>query len=115
MINKELTEQIVKHIFANFGILPSSFVNHDLTKSLIDKEFLLNQTILFRNDDDKIVKNPIYGCQFSIENKEFKILVGDCSQDKQTPEFILLAHLTGNPVYSLYCVCDPSVDSEAMI
>ena len=28
-MNKNLSKEIVKHIFANFGIIPSDFVNQD--------------------------------------------------------------------------------------
>lgn len=114
-MNHPLTEEIVKHIFAGLGIIPSLLLNPTTTHSLISKDFLLDRKLMFSGDGTGIVQNNLYGCQILIEGKEFKILLGDCTQDKEIPEFVVLAQLSGNPVYGLYLVCNPEVDSEAMI
>src|ERR1700677_2657112 len=114
-MNQVLMEQIVSHIFVNLGVMPSSSFDELKSFSLITKEFLLKQKILFKNDDGNIVKNPVYGCQASIQQKDFIILVADCSQDKETPEFCVVSQLTGYPTYGLYMVCNPNLDSEALL
>jgi hypothetical protein len=114
-MNKTLMEHIAYHILSGFGATSSLYIDGSIYRSLISKEFLLDQEILFKNEEGEIVNNPIYGCQFSLSQKEFKILLGDCSQDKKVPEYCLIVHLTDNPAYGLYMVCDPSVDSEALI
>jgi hypothetical protein len=114
-MNRQLTEQIARHILANLGVISVSFMDYEKSQSLHTKDFLLEQKLLFKNEQDQIIKNPIYGCQITVEQKQFKILLGDCSQDKNVPEFCLVVQLTGLPAYGLYMVCDPSLDSEAVI
>lgn len=114
-MNQILMEQITRHILANLGVLPSVFIDHEKSRSLIDKEFLLNQKIVFKNENEELIKNSVYGCQVAIEQKVFTILVGDCSQDNNIPEFCVVVQFTGNPGYGLYMVCDPELDSESLI
>jgi len=114
-MNQILTEQIARHILANLGVLPASFVDYQKSQSLTTKDFLLNQKILFKNENGDIVKNPVYGCQVTIEQRNFTILVGDCSQEQNVPEFCVVVQFAGNPGYGLYMVCDPELDSESLI
>lgn len=114
-MNNLLMEQIARHILANLGVLPVSFIDYQKIQSLTTKDFLLNQKLMFKNADGDVIKNSVYGCQITIEQKELKILVGDCSQDKDVPEFCVVSQLTGYPGYGLYMVCDPNLDSEALI
>ena len=107
-------EQIVQHIFANLGILPVSFVDQERSRSLLDKEFLLSRHILFKDNNSQVIKNNVYGCQFSFGQKDFRILLGDCSQNKEIPEFAVVIQLTDNPAYGLYLACDPE-EMEALI
>jgi hypothetical protein len=115
MINQALTEQIARHILANLGVIPAPFINSNHIRSLASKEFVLTPRLIFKGGDDSFVKNYVYGCQVSIDQKEFKIMLGDCSQDKQIPEYCLVIQLTGQPAYGLYLICDPEVDNEALI
>lgn len=114
-MNKVLMEQITRHILASLGVIPSSFIDYNKSRALVTKEFLLDQKLVFKNEGGDLVKNPIYGCQVAIEKKDFKILLGDCSQDKNTPEYCLVTKLTDNPAYGLYLVNEESMDSEALI
>jgi hypothetical protein len=114
-MNVILMEHIVRHILSNFGVVPSSFIDYTQTRSLHSKEFMLEQKLLFRGESGDIIRNPVYGCQVAVDQKEFKILLGDCSQDSEIPEFCLIVQFTDNPSYGVYLVCDPSVDSEALI
>ena len=107
-------EHIIKHIFANLFIFPSVFVDVNKTKSLMTKEFLLNEKIHYEND----IKNNIWGCQVLIENSEMKVLLGDCSQDINVPEYCLLVQLKDAPAYGLYIIYDKNnvgVDPDPLI
>lgn len=108
-MNKILREEIVKHIMSNFLIISSDFINVDKSKSLMSDDLLLDSKLNFENNN----KN-IWGCQLLLDKQEFKIIVGDCTQDKKYPEFCIVAQLSGTPAYGLYFVYDES-DSEALI
>ena len=112
-MNRKLMEDIVRHIFANLAVIPSTFVNIDKTKSLMSKDFVLNEMLSFENEDG-IINNKIWGCQISVEQQELKILLGDCSQEKNTPEYCLVVQLKDAPAYGVYLVCEPE-NSEALI
>lgn len=118
-MNNQLAEQIAYHILANLGILPASFVNKDLTMSIKDKQFLLPEKITFDMDGDTFHKN-IYGCQVMVaDGKDFKILLGDCTQDKLLPEYCLLAQLKDSPTFSVYLIftqlAETPTDPEVLI
>jgi len=118
-MNQKLTEEIVYHILANMGVLPSNFVNHDQTKSILDKQFLLPEKITFETDSGNVNKN-VYGCQVSLANsKDFKIILADCTQEKKLPEYGLLVQLKDAPAFGVYLIFNRLVkdppDSEAMI
>jgi hypothetical protein len=114
-MNKILREEIVKHVFSNFAILPSRFVNLDKSKSLASKEFLLHDKIPFTEEDGTITKNRVWGCQISAELQEIKILLGECTQDKDYPEYALLLSMKNSPSYGVYIVTGNEIDSEALI
>lgn len=112
-MNYQLMEDIIRHIFANLAIIPSTFVKIDSTKSLMSKEFILNDVLSFENESG-IIKNKIWGCQISTEQKELKILLGDCSQDKEIKEYCLIVQLKDAPAYGIYLVCTKE-NSEPLI
>jgi hypothetical protein len=119
-MNQKLTEQIVYHVLANLGALPSTFVGQKATQSLIDKQFLLPEKVSFEIEGGEIQRKNIYGCQITVTNsKEFKMLLADCTQDKDLPEYCLLVQLKDSPTFALYLVFNQLVseptDSEAMI
>ena len=101
-MNKDLLEQIAKHIFSNLSIIKSNFINYDKSKSLISKDFLLDKTLDFYFDNDKAANKKIWGCQISSEQNELKILLADCSQDKNIEEFYLIVQLKNAPAYGIY-------------
>ena len=123
-MNKKLTEEIARHILSNLGVLPSSFVDSEQTKLVIDKQFLLSEKIKFQDSDGKEIINNIYGCQISIANsKDFKLLLADCTQDKDFPEYCLLVQLKDSPAFGVYLISEESytpsnneyIDVEALI
>lgn len=121
-MNQRLTEEIVYHTLANLGVLPASFVKTDM-KSIIDKGFLLSEKLVLETENGEISKN-IYGCQTLVAGKaELKLLLADCTQEKDLPEYCLLTHLFGtekpSPMFGAYLVFNrlqkQDVDSEALI
>jgi len=113
-MNIKLTEQIVYHILANLGVLPSEFVNQEVTRSIIDKSFLLPENIVFEDDNER---HPIYGCQVSVaDSKELRLLLANCTQDKEFPEFALLVQLRDAPAFGMYMIYGRGkVDPEVLI
>lgn len=99
-MNKELTSQIIKHIFAGLAIIPSNFTDLNKTKSLKSKEFLLKETIDFDTANESL-KNHIWGCQLSVDKQEIKILLGNCSSS-DSEEYALLIQLKDSPSYGCY-------------
>lgn len=113
-MNTKLTEQIIHHVLANLGIIQSEFVNQELTKSIADKAFMLSEKIIFEGQSDK---RPIYGCQVSVaDSKELYLLLADCTQDKELPEFALFVQLKDAPAFGLYMIHGRGkVDPEVLI
>jgi hypothetical protein len=117
-MNRDLLEQIVKHLFSNLMVLPSVHINMNKSKSLMDKEFLLPDHIPFEVEGGEPVKNRVWGCQISAEQQEVKMLLGDCTEDKSFPEYALIVHLKDSPAYGVYIVNnlkDSRIDLDAMI
>lgn len=100
-MNKKLSEQIAYHILANLGVLPSSFVNKDSLRTITDKQFLLPEKISFEGN----LRKNVYGCQATVaDNKELRLMLADCTQEKDLPEFCLLVQLKDAPVFGVYLV-----------
>lgn len=114
-MNRLLMENIVKHVLANLAVIPSSFVNVDKTKSLMTKEFLLHDKIPFENEGSELIENRIWGCQISAEEQELKLLLGDCTQEKNLPEYCLIVQLKNAPAYGVYLVYSDEVANEPLI
>ncbi len=119
-MNQKLTEEIAYHVLSNMGVLPSNFVNKDLTKSITDPQFLLKEKTNFQTAEGKIINGNIYGCQVSVTNsKDFKILLADCTIDKSIPEHCLIVQLQDAPAFGVYLIfnklVDDPPDSEALI
>jgi hypothetical protein len=118
-MNKALLETIVKHVFANFMVVPSTHVNVGKSKSFTDKEWLLHDQIPFDVEgSDQVQKNHVWGCQISADQQEVKVLLGDCTEDKNFPEYALIVHLKDSPTYGLYLVNnsnDIQVSTDPMI
>jgi hypothetical protein len=100
-MNIELTYQLVKHIFACLNVVKADFVNQKMCNSIMDKQYLLPEDIHF-DVDGQTQHNKIYGCQMVFGGKEFRMLLADCTTDKQTPEYCLLTHLQDAPMYAIH-------------
>jgi hypothetical protein len=115
-MNKVLTEQIVFHILANLGVLSAKFVNQEATQSMIDPAYMLPEKVTFE-DEGKVIRKNIYGCQVTVaDSKELRLLLADCTQDKQYPEYALLVQLKDAPAFGVYAiVTTEQVDSEVLV
>jgi hypothetical protein len=115
-MNRNLTEQIALHVLANLGVVSANFVNKEATQSIINKSYLLPEKISFE-DNGQIVRKNIYGCQVSIaDSKELRLLLADCTQDKEFPEFALLVQLKDAPAFGIYMIIsNDQMDSEVLI
>lgn len=113
-MNNILRNTIVKHIFSNFGVIQSKFIDSNKTKSLMSNEFLLSKKISYKNTAGNIVKNNVWGCQITLDQKEFKILLADYGQDS-SKEYCLLVQLKNSPAYGLYILNDEILGDETMI
>lgn len=113
-MNRQLLESIIRHVFANLAIIPSDFVNLDKTKSLKSKEYLLDQRLTFEGSDDKR-HGQVWGCQFSSEQQEVKMLLGNCTQEDNITEYCLIVSLKEAPAFGLYWVQSEEVDNEPLI
>jgi hypothetical protein len=119
-MNEKLTEHIAYHVLANLGVLPSTFTNIDETKRVNDKQFMLAEKISFETEEGQLLHKNIFGCQVLVaDKKEFKMLLADCTQEKDVPEFALIAQLKDAPAFCVYLVFNQLVEdppeAEAMI
>lgn len=112
-MNKVLLEEIIKHIFINFGLLKSDFIDLTKTKSLIDKDFLIEEKLTFEDTENNIIKNKVYAISLNVDNSEIKIIVGDC-KISNTKEYCLIFQLKNAPAYGLYFIDDKN-NTEALM
>ncbi len=99
-MNVKLTNEIVRHIFSNFGIVKTDFVNLESSKSLMDKSYLLTDKIKLDNDG-AVVTNNVWGCQMSADQQLITILLGDVSIQDDLG-FVLLINMSSAPTYAIY-------------
>jgi hypothetical protein len=109
-VDNKLLNSIVSHVFSNFAVVEAKFIDLQKTKSLINNDFLINNKLSFYLDDNTLIENKVWGCQFSSENSEIKILLGDCSisEDK---EYCMIVKMKDSPAYGLYI----STDSDSIL
>lgn len=114
-MNHFLLKEIVSHVMANFGVIPSIFVDHEKTNSLMDPAYLISEKILFE-EEGRQYQGKIWGCQLSVAQTEVKVLLGECTTNLEFPQFALVLQSKDAPVYGLYlCYNDLSnhpLDSE---
>lgn len=99
-MNYQLMDNIVRHIMSNFLVIDSNFVDSKGTQSLINDKFKLEEGISFSFDENSKVAN-VWGCQLSLDHKNMKILLCDCSQDDFI-EYCLIVNLDDAPTYGIY-------------
>lgn len=115
-MNKSLTKEIVYHILSGFGLLWAEFIDLDKIKSIKSVDYLLSEKVSFEDDEGKTIVKKIWGIQLSIENQDLKILITDCSLEKDISEYAALIQLKDTPAYGMYLVTSSDlIDSEALI
>lgn len=98
-----LTHEIVNHIFQRLGILNRNL--HHAYISILDNEFLLDKKICLLNDREEEIHNNMWSCKLKVEEKEFRILLADCSVDEEK-EYALIISLQDSPIYGCYLSSD---------
>lgn len=103
-----LTQEIVKHIFTKLGVGTDL---HKAYTSIIDSNFLLDRKLCLVNDEDEEINNSMWSCKLTVEDKDFRLFLADCStlNDK---EYALIVSLQGSPEYGCYfSITDPESSS----
>lgn len=103
-MNQALLKEIVKHIYATFGVIPSDFLNVQ-TGSLLQAQYLLSDKISFQIDGNDR-QGKMWGCQLTLSNSQIKVLLGECTMDPEYPEFSMIIQAKEAPMYGLYDVKD---------
>ena len=114
-MNRHLTEAMIKHIYESFAIMPSDFINLN-ARPLIDAAYLLPDKLRFEMDGE-LVQHSVWGCQVNVSGKDFKVLLGDCSDDAHA--FAMVVCGKDLPTWGLFLrfdeIPDQYTDEEAMI
>lgn len=102
-----LTQEIVKHILSKLGVGHDNL--HTAYNSIMDESFLMEQPIVLIDDNDEEVNNQMWSCKISVEGKDFRLLLADCSTLDEK-EYSLIVALEGSPEYGVYySITDPGV------
>lgn len=109
-MNRHLTEAMVEHIYESFSIMPSDFINLN-SRPLINAAYLLTNKLRFEMDG-QLVQHSVWGCQVNVGGKDFKVLLGDCSDN--THAFAMVVCGKDLPTWGLYLRFDEEA-KEAMI
>jgi len=113
-MNLKLTSTIIEHIFCSLLMIKSDFIKTVGAKSLLDKDFLLDQTLNL-NDSVNNFYNKVWSCQSEISGKKIFLLVADCSLEKDIKEYSLIVKLEDAPIYGCYLVLNENYNSDALI
>jgi len=100
-MNYALLKEVVSHVMANFGVIPSDFVDHKNTDSLMGPTYLLPEKIVFE-EEGKPYTGMVWGCQFSMAQTEVKVILGECTTDPKFSEFAMVIQSKNTPAYGLY-------------
>jgi hypothetical protein len=109
-MNIALLKEMVAHIYANFGVIPSDFVNLKTSGSLISPYYLLKDKITFEVEGQAHY-GKMWGCSMSLGDLAIKVLLADCTLDREYPEFAMIIDPKGNPTYGLY-LCHNELSSH---
>lgn len=100
-MNIELTNKIAQHILSGLCVLDADYVNHKDCRSLTDEQYLLPEKMSFAIDED-LINNNVYGCQMTFGGKIFKMILADCSTEKNCQEYCLFSQLQDAPAYGIF-------------
>lgn len=101
-----LTQEIVKHILTKLGVSNDNL--HNAYNSIMNDSFLMERQLVLINEDNEEVSNQMWSCKISVEEKDFRLLLADCSTMGEQ-EYALIVALEGSPEYGVYySITDPS-------
>ena len=102
-MSKQLTSQIINHIFSNLLIINKSDFDINKFKSIKSTDHLLPETISFTDESEgQEIVNKIWGIQLVIEGQKLKMLLADCSVEPKILEYALLVKMQDSPAYGIY-------------
>lgn len=93
-----LTQEIVIHIFSKLGVGKNL---HSAYYSIMNDNFLLDKKLCLLDEEGKEVYNQMWSCKVTIEEKDFRLLLADCSVDGFN-DFSLMVSLQDSPMYGCY-------------
>jgi hypothetical protein len=111
-MNQTLLREIVFHIYAHFGILPSDFINVKTSTSLLDPRFLLKEKLTFEIEGS-LHKGKIWGGHMALLKQEVQVLVADCGAGTLVYDFAMIVQAKEAPTYGLYLSDDE--EDQALI
>lgn len=108
-----LTQEIVNHIFSKLGVGHSNL--HRAYNSILNDNFMLDQKICLIDEEEKEVNNSMWSCKITVEEKDFRLLIADCSTLNEQ-EYALIVSLDDSPAYGVYfSITDPSANYIACL
>lgn len=114
-MNPALLKEVVSHVMSQFGVIPSEYVDHQKTDSLLAPAYLLGERMHFESEGTQYAKKT-WGCQMSIFKSEVKVMLGECTLNEEFPEFAMVVSSKDAPTYGLYLcyneVSNHPLDSE---
>lgn len=109
-MNKQLTDQIVKHIFNNLGI------TLNLKNSIRNNNYLLNVKL---ETSEEPFFLPIWGAEVLIEKSKFQLLFTDLSvkpnEDEWLYDYILLVKYENSPLFGLNLIFNTDEIESSLI
>ncbi len=100
-MNPTLRLEIIKHIYSKLMIIPSTFINFDQTKSLLSKDFILEQKISFEGNDGNNYEYNVYGATLQIDKHEIHVLALN-----ENEEYTVLIKFPNTERYGLYAIIE---------
>jgi hypothetical protein len=105
-MDKNLLKAIIHHVMANFGAVPSDFVDTKKSGSLFDPVYVLPKKFCFEVEDCHL-EYKIWGCQLlSLQNEVRALLISLDGFYEGERDYVLVVQSVGAPAYGLYLCYD---------
>lgn len=96
MQNKLLTREIIRHIFACFGVIVPLG-----QAGLTVGELLTKKSVRMAYDNGEEISHKVYAGQIVFQESKFRALMVDLTADAECPEFCLLFRFDSLPLHGL--------------
>lgn len=100
-MNPLLTKEICRHTLVNLGVISHSEIHISSSEHLNSRKYALPETVEFQLENEDSLQCIVWGCMAKLNEFEIKILLVDCSIDKEE-EYCLLVQIKGNPIYGFF-------------